>query len=100
MSKEFTMDDIDVIHDTLQCVRCLVNEGKELNDETLLEVEKSVRRYWGGQTIYCRPGFPPATLNRLLKADLERGVSKRAMAQAYGLTVKTIGKILKNISGI
>jgi len=88
----------NIIHDTIQCVLCLVKEGKDLNDENLLEVEKAIKYFYGGQTIYCSQGIDPATLGRLVLADHKRGVSKRAMAQAYGLTVKTIGKILKNSS--
>lgn len=99
MSKEVTPENSgDIIHDTLQCVRCLVNEGAELNDETLLEVEKGVRRYYGGQTIYCQQRIAPDTLNRLVKADHERGVSRKVIASAYGITTKTVGTILRKFS--
>lgn len=88
----------DIIHDTLQCVRSLVKDGKELDDTVFLEVEKAMRRFYGGQTIYCAKGISPETLNRLVVADVRRGVPRRAIATTYGISVKTIGTILKKNS--
>lgn len=88
----------DILYDTLECIRGLVKEGKTIDDAVLVEVEKAVREYYGGDNFYCAKGISPKTLNRLVLADIERGVSRRAIALTYGITTKTIGTILKKNS--
>lgn len=88
---------LDVIHAVLSGVQSAAAEGKPMNDAVLLEIEEKVRFEFGGWPNYCGKKTPREILKELVRNDHAQGISRRAIAQAYSISKRTVDRYLESI---
>lgn len=79
----------DAIHAVLSMVQKSVVEGRHLDNEQLMKIDKEVRFAFSGR-VYTRKRTTVQTLEKLVRADLARGLSKKVISQTYGISESTI----------
>lgn len=84
----------DAIHAVLSEVQKTVVEGKPLDNARLMKIDKEVRFNFSGR-VYARQRTTAQTLVKLVRADLARGRSMKAITQAYGISETTARRYAK-----
>lgn len=93
-------DHLDPIRAILLAVKALIASGRPITDRALLEVERDVRKAFGGAPVYIAARLPMKDRLAAIQADLVQGLSMADAARKHGLSLRTVQRYATNSNDI